>query len=861
MDVTQLIYTACKTGITRSGNGFQIFSYSEKIPAAYYSLAGIGKMCKYKSPNHLPTSPTKEEVKNLFPVNYIYNKIDDKHRYIARNKYVGLDNTGKRYGNFISHCFAFDEYAGYPVSALGSSIFIDDLSEADKNLDCAPKFLSSVKEEELFDGSMSFDAVSHYFTEDSSRFFYLKAMVKAIFECFKSGKRIVICDDMENIPYWIAGVTYAFPENIAREITFSTYAYDPLEADCFICGVLPEGTVYSPKSTCDMGIFYVFDFIHNVFNFDDNEGGYVDVVEAGYTVNRVILDTFFTFVNELSYSVKDGYLPALYDAYQAYNGKAGSMDFSTLRVAFEYVLDCSNKIFCDKFFSTILKHLDDSENSNCDNVFICIKYAFQASQKTNNTQMRKYVCYVYWMKILFMVNEYELIGKDNIENLQDNIFSINADVQMEIKRALVSAEVANEVEISLKEDTVEYHNVFWGRQILSFIAEQNLPLEVYANRYNSDILRAIYYNIQLVTDPVGCIEKITNKIPLNLKYYFYVSLFPLFQDKKGIKDELQEKTFEFLKDDRETLLLYEYMISLKDFSEYDLKTRIIKYIIIAEPNNMDGFYHLCNELRHDENYWNSVQAQLVEYFYHNVIAGRNNANDFFTLVIFTLKNVNHIECVEKICRAYDKTIKLNESSQNDIKRLNDYLQQLESRKIEYFDTKAYAVWFLHHKVFGKELRTIESISVVKQCSFCGFTEKEIEFTVKKVYKQCGALLNNMNAQKIFCEAFINSGDSFWMYYCKEVLESIERKPAMFASLFEYVVTFNIQLAYELFWAYFVSVPRRQLQKINEHVECCIDKKVKKEYTLFMERIESEQDRNKTGILGKFKNVFGRKGNS
>ena len=58
-------------------------------------------------------------------------------------------------------------------------------------------------------------------------------------------KRLVICDEKENIIKWIAALQYALPMDIAKRVNFTTYDFDPELSSFQICGVVSEGTHYN----------------------------------------------------------------------------------------------------------------------------------------------------------------------------------------------------------------------------------------------------------------------------------------------------------------------------------------------------------------------------------------------------------------------------------------------------------------------------------------------------------------------------------------------------------------------------------------------------------------------------------------
>ena len=858
MELSQLIYTACKTGIMRSGNGFQIFSYSEDMPSCYYSIEGIGKMCKYKSPNNLPFAPTVAEIENLFPVNYSYNKIDDCHYFISQNRYVGLDNTGKRFGNFISHCVAVENIDVYPALSLGSKTFLSDLPVEKKNMDEAPAYLPKLRADDIFSGELSFDEVSNYFMEDSSRIFYLRAMVKATFDCLKTGKRIVICDDARNIPYWIAGTTYAFPLYIARGITFSTYAYDPLEADCMICGVFSAGTAYSPQATRDSGIFHIFDFVNNVFSYDDGGGGYFDVVESGYSLSKSVLDNLHSFLSEMKYLPGNGYLPAMYSTYQLYNGNAQALEISSVREAAAFIVSSADIEFGEKFFMKVLSLLDNDDDLSMDYAYVCIKFAFLQSERNPNSNLKLYASYVYWMKILSLVNDCVLVGKERIENFEANILDINAGVKKQIAESMFSEKVVSEVAVSMQSDSVEYHNVFWGQRILSYISESGLTLESFAQKCNSNILKEIYLNIQLVEKPVECAESIVKFVPTRLKYNFFRSLIPLFSNKSDVKIGLESKALQLLISEKEVALLTEFMETMTDAVEFQMKTEAIKNIISLTINDRDAFYRLCNVLMREAAYWNTCQGIVIQYYCDMVSSKENRKEELYRLACFVLDTANDSHAINLVVQAYDKELSLSEKTPKEMEQVSVFIQKLKDRNINCESTKACLIWILNKKVWEKRIKDVSSLDLLYQCNWAKLNDNEFATVVSRLFRQCVPSLNTISAHKSFAKIFSDVEGHFWGCYCGEVLNIVDKEPEIAASLFEYSVSETVDEVNEILLDAFAAMSKKQFQNVSEKIYSCVSKNYKKRFSEFLADVEKEQEKKKSGLINKIKKAFGRK---
>ncbi|WP_157055681.1 hypothetical protein [Clostridium sp. DMHC 10] len=83
MKIYQLYYTSCKKGLT-SGMGFQTYSMSEGITEE--ERQEIEKHCNYIQPSSLPSNPTEEEIKELFPIAFSFFKLKNEKIMCLQNK-------------------------------------------------------------------------------------------------------------------------------------------------------------------------------------------------------------------------------------------------------------------------------------------------------------------------------------------------------------------------------------------------------------------------------------------------------------------------------------------------------------------------------------------------------------------------------------------------------------------------------------------------------------------------------------------------------------------------------------------------------------------------------------------------------
>lgn len=299
----QLIYTSCKTGIKNKGTGFQVYSYSASMSSEI--VEEIQKHCSYKAPYSLPLKPTDEDIDRLFPVSFKYTPISsDRKMCFIRNKYIGQDYMGGngRYGIYITHAVESDaeNIDFHPISAILSKRFIDNLTFEEKNSDVCPGYLPEISKEEIF--SQNYDAVMlsktrDFLFESPERLENLKSLIDAFITSQSDKNRIVICDDKENIPFWIAAVTVLLPVEFAKEVTFDTYVSTPQYSFSKLMGIFHEKSNYNFDELS--GACYIFDFKTGKTRESSRKYKYSEFLCDAFTLSEDEANEFNVFLSDV----------------------------------------------------------------------------------------------------------------------------------------------------------------------------------------------------------------------------------------------------------------------------------------------------------------------------------------------------------------------------------------------------------------------------------------------------------------------------------------------------------------------------------------------------------------------------------
>jgi len=177
---------------------------------------------------------------------------------LAQKTYLNRDHNGQMSSNYLSHGILLDEKElnFYPAEIYGSGMWYSRMDDDAISSPETPQLLPAPK---IIKGQrVSVQGVMDFLAEN--RIGLYKKMLAAMFLYKSTKKKIIICDSFENIIMWIAALHYALPLEIAKDISFATYEYDPARSHYQICGAASTGTAYNPN-----GAHFIFDFTRGIF--------------------------------------------------------------------------------------------------------------------------------------------------------------------------------------------------------------------------------------------------------------------------------------------------------------------------------------------------------------------------------------------------------------------------------------------------------------------------------------------------------------------------------------------------------------------------------------------------------------------
>lgn len=357
MAIERLVYECSKNGIEKDTSGGQIYSYTKGMKEYLEDPEiGIERLESYEQPvdfeadpekNLAPMSFTYNQMETLFPKQFryqVYEKAGGKifgmsnncvsldwDNYKDYHTYLQMRGDGNNIVSGRSGAHEFCVFAGdykeiieYPICYYLSESLKNPYTPEDFCRGIKPGYMQPLSGLQLGD-EITIDSVREFISEERDRSDLLKKMAYAFLHYKADASRnydrnIVICDEKENICYWIGAITMLFSKKIAKEISFSTYEYSPIGSEFRICGAFPVGTEYdfNEKNSAS----YVFDCWNMIFEDVDFQGnkGFYDFLVSSFMYQIKNLEDFYGFVDKFRLDEIGTNLEGYYHAYEMIKG-------------------------------------------------------------------------------------------------------------------------------------------------------------------------------------------------------------------------------------------------------------------------------------------------------------------------------------------------------------------------------------------------------------------------------------------------------------------------------------------------------------------------------------------------------------
>ena len=350
MSLHQVIYTSCMRGIKGVNDGQQVFSYDSQFIDS--DNDEVKSLYSYKPPELDPGVRMSEEIALTLPKSYIFRTLEDGRCTLSLSTYLGRDYMGSagRFGNHLSHVIVGDknDFNSYPCEYFGGSSLRDHMEFEEVNNPDPPAYLPIPILEKGY--TVDVDTVLEFLSVGDRLDIY-KNMLYAMLSFNREQKRVVICDDQENIIMWIAALEYALPLQTALKINFTTYEYDPALSASQLCGVVASGTRYNDESK---RLHYVFDFFKNEYAEFDKDSDFYDFIDTAFSLSFDSIQDFHLFIlNGFSYDSADENIYAAYALYSIMSDGVTGVNTNKLTSALSF----AEKFASDDEKSAIVNNL------------------------------------------------------------------------------------------------------------------------------------------------------------------------------------------------------------------------------------------------------------------------------------------------------------------------------------------------------------------------------------------------------------------------------------------------------------------------------------------------------------------------
>lgn len=521
----QIIYTSCMRGIDGVNDGQQIFSYDEAFKDG--KADEVKSLFTYQVPALPAGTLMSEEIAHTMPVAFSYRLLKNGSASVTLNTYLGRDYMGSagRFGNHLSHSIVcdFSDFDVYPCELYASTTFRSSMEYDEVNNPDPPAYLPTP---ELITGYViDPDSITEFLgiADNLERY---KQMVTAMLRFQTEKKRVVICDEPENIAKWIAALHYTLPLDIAKKVNFTTYEFDPELSPSQICGVVSEGSKYNCRSYISSNRHFVFDFINNQFTSINVDNVMMDFLDTAFSFSYDSLTDFHSFVlNGTIYrECNDKY----YAAYYLYNLLSEGLSDITKEQFSAITSFASEYITDDVKRELIFKLLDEQYNINQLNneyALLVLGYMLQSLKILDASQQSMVKQMIVDRLILSLsidgiTEETFLPLYDNIDNMARSInFSIPAELMVDNNRDSLLGVLSQNAQL--------WKVYFVVRIISDYVKDMKISTdELYPNR----AIGAIYFGVVDSVYRTGrnngfiVVERILEGFQDNFDYYVNMAL-------------------------------------------------------------------------------------------------------------------------------------------------------------------------------------------------------------------------------------------------------------------------------------------------------------------------------------------------
>lgn len=584
MKLLQTYYTSCKKG-QLGGAGFQFYSYSDGLSAD--ELKEISIIGNYFPPLHLPTQPSEEEVENLFPLAFSYFKLRSGRVGVCQSKYIGQDYSG-RYGNFFSHCLILEagSFPFYPINLFKHPVFRQKLTVLEENESEKPASLPTLSIEDL-EPIMDTGPEECGDFLSTSRESAFKGVIDALLVQRTSNRRIVLADEPEYAYLWLKIITSSFPVELIKDITYTTYSFDPANSNFDLCYTLNKGGrfVFDNQMLRDFQ-FFVYNVQDQNYSKSVIESSYAKMLLIAFGISTQKLKQFHQFLHYFKYPSLNKDID---DALGLFNLIQGGMNlqkvnFLDIQRYFKFVHQYDMGEHVVKILDFLTKqstaHFLIEKFESFEQAAIVIETLFVAAVKSPETKQKQYSCDFYFNSLIALIIRQGLSKDDqavndfinfnlkitNLEFAKSNFFI--TDITSNDRLKTIAELLDNGVDEKIRNASSFYFSLFFSAIQVTY-EQEHRPLNNMSNFIKNQVFKHV--------DDYDCLFK----------------LFGLFVQKPRLFYEYFAEIRSHVSSQSNALeQLHKVFITIYNQQEFDSKKIIIKEL--SKNEEIELIFTLAN---------------------------------------------------------------------------------------------------------------------------------------------------------------------------------------------------------------------------------------------------------------------------